>query len=62
MQAAGFTESSAEVNKIADTTVSLDDDKIRKVLKIIDRLEELDDVQQVSSNLDIPDDFNDEEE
>ena len=62
LQAAGFTESSAEVNKIADTTVSLEDEKIRKVLKIIERLEELDDVQQVSSNLDIPDDFNDEEE
>lgn len=62
MQAAGFTESSAEVNKIADTTVSLEDDKIRKVLKIIERLEELDDVQQVSSNLDIPDDFNEDEE
>ncbi|MDX9938877.1 MAG: YebC/PmpR family DNA-binding transcriptional regulator [Sphaerochaetaceae bacterium] len=62
MQGAGFSESSAEVSKIADTTVSLDDEKIRKVLKIIERLEELDDVQQVSSNLDIPDDFNDEEE
>lgn len=62
MQAAGFTESSAEVSKIADTTVSLDHEKIRKVLKIIERLEELDDVQLVSSNLDIPDDFNDEEE
>ena len=62
MQVAGFTESSAEVSKIADTTVSLDHEKIRKVLKIIERLEEIDDVQLVSSNLDIPDDFNDEEE
>lgn len=62
LQGKGFTEISAEVDKIADTTVSLEHDKIRKVLKIIERLEELDDVQQVSSNLDIPDDFNDEEE
>ena len=62
LQEKGFKETSAEVEKIADTTVTLDDDKTRKVLKIIDRLEELDDVQQVSSNLEIPDDFNDEEE
>jgi len=62
LQERGFTEISAEVDKIADTTVSLEDEKTRKVLKIIERLEELDDVQQVSSNLEIPDDFNDEEE
>jgi YebC/PmpR family DNA-binding regulatory protein len=62
LQEKGFKETSAEVEKIADTTVTLEDEKIRKVLKIIDRLEELDDVQQVSSNLEIPDDFNDEEE
>ncbi len=62
LQEKGFKETSAEVEKIADTTVTLDNDKTRKVLKIIDRLEELDDVQQVSSNLEIPDDFNDEEE
>ena len=62
MQAAGFNESSAEVNKIADTMVSLDDEKTRKVLRIIDRLEELDDVQLVSSNLEIGDDFQDDGE
>lgn len=62
MQAVGFTESSAEVSKIADTNVSLDDEKTRKVLRIIERLEDLEDVQQVSSNLEIPDDFTDDEE
>jgi transcriptional/translational regulatory protein YebC/TACO1 len=62
LQEKGFSETSAEVEKIADTTISLDDEKTRKVLRIIERLEELDDVQQVSSNLEIPDDFNDEEE
>ena len=62
MQAANFSESSAEVNKIADVMVSVENERIAKVLRIIDRLEELDDVQQVSSNLDIPDDYEDNEE
>jgi len=62
MQAAGFTQTSAQVSKIAETTVALDNEKIKKVLRIIERLEELDDVQLVSSNLDIPDDFSDDEE
>lgn len=62
MQKAGFEQESAEVAKVADKTVALDSDKARKVLKIIDKLEELDDVQQVSSNLELPDDFEDSDE
>ncbi|HOR79935.1 MAG TPA: YebC/PmpR family DNA-binding transcriptional regulator [Sphaerochaeta sp.] len=61
LQAAGFEEESAEIAKIADQTVELDDERTRKVLKILERLEELDDVQQVFSNLEIPDGFEDEE-
>ena len=57
MQAAGFEQESADVQKIADQTVSLDKEKASKVMKIVERLEELDDVQQVSTNLDPPDDF-----
>ena len=57
MQAAGFEQESADVQKIADQTVSLDAEKAAKVTKIVERLEELDDVQQVSTNLDLPDDF-----
>ena len=57
MQAAGFEQESADVQKIADQTVSLDKEKAAKVMKIVERLEELDDVQQVSSNLDLPEDF-----
>ena len=57
MQAAGFEQESADVQKIADQTVSLDKEKASKVMKIVERLEELDDVQQVSTNLDLPDDF-----
>ncbi|HNZ95118.1 MAG TPA: YebC/PmpR family DNA-binding transcriptional regulator, partial [Sphaerochaeta sp.] len=61
LQASGFEEESAEIAKIADQTVELDDERTRKVLKILERLEELDDVQQVFSNLEIPDGFEDEE-
>ena len=57
MQAAGFEQESADVQKIADQTVSLDAEKAAKVMTIVERLEELDDVQQVSTNLDLPDDF-----
>ncbi|MFA7671382.1 MAG: YebC/PmpR family DNA-binding transcriptional regulator [Sphaerochaetaceae bacterium] len=61
LQEAGYKEISAEISKIADTMVTLDNDKARKVLRIIERLEDLEDVQQVSSNLEIPSDFDDEE-
>ena len=57
MQAAGFEQESADVQKIADQTVALDKEKAAKVMKIVERLEGLDDVQQVSTNLDLPDDF-----
>ena len=60
MQAADFEQDSADVNKIADTTVSLDKEKAAKVMKIVERLEDLDDVQQVSTNLDLPDDYEEE--
>jgi transcriptional/translational regulatory protein YebC/TACO1 len=49
------------VEKIADTTVQLETERARKVMRIVDKLEELDDVQQVSTNLDLPDDYEDEE-
>lgn len=57
MQAAGFEQESADIQKIADQTVTLDNEKANKVLRIVERLEDLDDVQQVSTNLELPDDF-----
>ena len=57
MRAAGFEQESADIQKIADQTVTLDNEKANKVLRIVERLEELDDVQQVSTNLELPDDF-----
>ncbi len=60
MQAAGFEQESADINKIADTTVTLEKEKAQKVMNIVERLEDLDDVQQVSTNLDLPEDFYEE--
>ena len=47
----------AEISKVPDSTVSLDNDKTAKALRLIERIEDIDDVQSVSTNLDIPDDF-----
>ena len=40
----------------ASTEVALDKEQSEKLLKLIDALEELDDVQDVYSNADFPDD------
>lgn len=61
LQKAGYEATSADVNKIADTMIKLDVEKARKVMKIVERLEDLDDVQQVSTNLELPEDYSDEE-
>ncbi len=54
---AGFEHTMADVSMIPDNTVSLDNDKTAKALKLIERMEDIDDVQSVSTNLEIPDDF-----
>ena len=62
MQEAGFEHSSASISKIPDATVSLDAEGTRKALKLIENLDDHDDVQEVSTNLDIPDDLDLSEE
>jgi YebC/PmpR family DNA-binding regulatory protein len=62
MQAAGFDHESASIAKIPDATVSLDAEGTRKALKLIETLDDHDDVQEVSTNLDIPDDLDLSEE
>ncbi len=57
LQERGFTETSSEITRIPDATISLEVEKTAKALKLIEKLDDLDDVQSVSSNLDIPDDF-----
>ncbi len=48
---------SAELQRIPNTTRALDADNTRKVLKVIDLLEEDDDVTNVYHDLEIPEDF-----
>ena len=60
MQAAGFEQDSADVSRIADQTVTLDMEKAQKVMNIVERLEDLDDVQSVATNLELPDDYDEE--
>ncbi|MEE8441306.1 MAG: YebC/PmpR family DNA-binding transcriptional regulator, partial [Spirochaetia bacterium] len=57
MQDGGFTHESAEILKVPDARVALDDEGTRKALRLIEALEDYDDIQEVSSNIDIPDDF-----
>ena len=52
---AGFDSVEADVIMLPATTVALDLDMAEKVLRLIDMLEDLDDVQNVFSNADIPD-------
>ena len=42
---------------IAKQTVCLDADHVRKALRMVELLEDLDDVQRVTTNVDIPEDI-----
>jgi YebC/PmpR family DNA-binding regulatory protein len=55
LEAAGFTPADAEIVMQPTTSAVLDLDMAEKVLKLIDMLEDLDDVQNVYSNAEIPD-------
>ncbi len=57
LQAKGYESVSAGIEMVPDTYSTLDADTTRKVLKLIDKLEEDDDVQNVYSNIDIPEGF-----
>jgi len=46
-----FTINYASINKVADTTIELSDDQRESILNFIDKLEDLDDVQEVYTNL-----------
>lgn len=52
---AGFEPESAEITMRAATVTRLDLDHAQSMLRLIDMLEDLDDVQRVYSNADIPD-------
>ena len=55
LEAAGFEAESAELSMVAKTTVAIaDESTARKVLRLVEGLEEADDVQDVYANFDIP--------
>ena len=55
MTDSGLEPASGEVTYEASTSVSLDVDGAEKLLRLVDAMEDLDDVQEVYSNADIPD-------
>ena len=57
MEAKGFQHTMAEIVRVADQTVTLDKDKTEKALRLVENLEEHEDVQNVATNLEIPADF-----
>ncbi len=56
LQDAGIDYDSAEASFLPSVTVQADLETARKVLKLVDALEDSDDVQDVYTNIDIPDD------
>jgi transcriptional/translational regulatory protein YebC/TACO1 len=55
--AAGIAYQSAEVTMVPSVSVPLDREGAVKVLRLLDALEDLDDVQDVYANFDIPDEI-----
>lgn len=54
-ETAGITPESAEVGMVPQNTIPLDVDAGKKALRLVDALEDNDDVQNVYSNFDLPD-------
>ncbi|SOD61320.1 DNA-binding regulatory protein, YebC/PmpR family [Streptomyces zhaozhouensis] len=56
LQGAGIDYDSAEASFVPTMQVELDEDGARKIFRLIDALEDSDDVQNVFANFDVPDD------
>ena len=57
LQASGIGVSEAEVTRLPTMSIPLEEATARAVLRLIDALEELDDVQAVYANFDISDEI-----
>lgn len=57
LEGAGVEVESAERTMVPKTMVPLDEGKSQQVLRLLEKLEDLDDVQGVSTNLDIPEEL-----
>lgn len=55
LEAQGITVESSETDMLPATTVELDERSAEQTMRLLERLEELDDVQRVYSNSEIPD-------
>lgn len=53
LEAAGMPPADYEVTRVPQTTVAVDADQARKLLRLVDALDDLDDVQKVHGNFDI---------
>jgi len=57
LQSKGFETLSAEISMVADADVTLDNDGTAKALRLIDRLEENEDIQNVYTNISVPEGY-----
>ena len=57
LEAAGVKIDSAELAMVATTPIEVDVDKARSNLKLIEALEDSDDVQRVTANFELPDEI-----
>jgi YebC/PmpR family DNA-binding regulatory protein len=57
LEGAGVEIESAEVTQVPSTTISVDADGAGRLFRLIDALEELDDVQEVFANFDVSDEI-----
>ena len=60
LQGKNFETMSAEISMVAEAEVSLDHDGTVKALRLVDKLEDNEDVQNVYTNISIPEDFESE--
>src|ERR1700675_4714160 len=56
LEAAGVPVESAESTMVAKQTIGLDSSRARQALRLVELLEDLDDVSRVTANFDIPED------
>ena len=54
LEGKGFEHNAAEIARVADTNVTLENDKTEKALRLVEHLEDHEDVQSVATNLEIP--------
>ncbi len=55
LEASGIAVEASEVTRVPRSTVRVDGGDAKKVVNLVDTLEELDDVQEVFANFDVPD-------